>query len=250
MKKYFRMLLVAAVSTFLLSGPAPASAADDGLMLPGTSISANVSMLNEYRWRGLDQSNQQPAIQGGFDLAHTSGLYIGTWMSNVDWGATKNSTELDIYGGFGFELPSGVGVDLNFTAFEYPGAAASNKYDFQEYGIGLSKDFGVAALSAGFNHSPEFFGESGDAQYLQGGLDIGLPVAGVGLSAHVGHQWIDKNATYGVDDYLDWSVGLTVPVMGVDLGLTYIDTDLEHSTVVTTLNGREDVLITSLSKSF
>ncbi|HJO57532.1 MAG TPA: TorF family putative porin, partial [Nitrospinaceae bacterium] len=158
MKKYFRMLLVAAVSTFLLSGPAPASAADEGLV-PGVSISANVSMLNQYRWRGLDQSNTQPAIQGGFDLAHTSGLYIGTWMSNVDWGTNKNSTELDIYGGFGFELPNGVGVDLNFTAFEYPGAAADNNYDFHEYGIGLSKDFGVAALSAGFNHSPEFFGD-------------------------------------------------------------------------------------------
>ena len=243
------MLLVAAVSTFLLNGPTPASAADEGLV-PGVSISANVAMLNQYRWRGLDQSNTQPAIQGGFDLAHTSGFYIGTWMSNVDWGTTKNSTELDIYGGYGFELPNGVGVDLNFTAFEYPGAAASNKYDFEEYGIGLSKDFGVAALSAGFNHSPEFFGDSGDAQYAQGGLDIPLPVAGAGLSAHVGHQWIDDNSTYGVPDYIDWSVGLTVPVMGVDLGLTYIDTDLENGSIVTSMACKEGVLITSLSKSF
>ena len=38
--------------------------------------------------------------------------------------------------------------------------------------------------------------------------------------------------------------------MGVDLGLTWIDTDLENEGVVTTVNGREDVLITSLSKSF
>ncbi len=249
MKKYFRMLLVAAVSTFLLSGPTPASAADEGLMLPGTSISANVSMLNEYRWRGLDQSNQQPAIQGGFDLAHTSGLYIGTWMSNVDWGTNKNSTELDIYGGFGFELPNGVGVDLNFTAFEYPGAAASNNYDFHEYGIGLSKDFGVAALSAGFNHSPEFFGESGDAQYLQGGLDVPLP-AGLGLSAHVGHQWIEDNATYGVDDYLDWSVGVGFALAGLDLSVTYVDTDLDISTVTTSLVGRDEAVIFAMSKSF
>ena len=249
MRNYFRMLLVAAVSTFLLSsGPTSANAADEGI-IPGASISANVAIVNEYRWRGLDQSATQAAIQGGFDLAHSSGLYIGTWLSNVDFGQTKTSTEFDYYGGFGFEA-AGVGVDLNVTQFSYPGSAASNNYDFVEYGVGLSKDFGAAALSAGFNFSSEFFGESGDAQYLQGGLDVPLPILGAGLSAHVGHQWIDKNSTYGVDDYTDWSVGLTVPVMGVDLGLTYIDTDLEHSTVVTTLNGREGVLITSLSKSF
>ena len=249
MRNYFRMLLVAAVSTFLLSsGPTSANAADEGI-IPGASISANVAIVNEYRWRGLDQSLTQAAIQGGFDLAHTSGLYIGTWMSNVDFGTAKTSTEFDYYGGFGFEA-AGVGVDLNVTQFSYPGSAASNNYDFVEYGVGLSKDFGAAALSAGFNFSSEFFGESGDAQYLQGGLDVPLPILGAGLSAHVGHQWIDKNSTYGVDDYTDWSVGLTVPVMGVDLGLTYVDTDLDISTITTSTSGRDAQLITSLSKSF
>ncbi|MDP6335806.1 MAG: TorF family putative porin [Nitrospinaceae bacterium] len=243
------MLLVAAVSTFLLSGPAPASAADEALMLPGTSISANVSMLNQYRWRGLDQSNTQPAIQGGFDLAHTSGLYIGTWMSNVDWGTEKNSTELDIYGGYGLELPNGVGVDLNFTAFEYPGAAASNKYDFQEYGIGLSKDIGVAALSAGFNFTGEFFGSSGSAEYIQAGLDIPLP-ADFGLSAHVGHQSIEQNGTYGVDDYTDWSVGVGFPLAGLDVSVTYVDTDLDITGITTTLEGRDEAVVFGASKSF
>jgi len=250
MRNYFRMLLVAAVSTFLLSsGPTSANAADEGI-IPGASISANVAIVNEYRWRGLDQSATQAAIQGGFDLAHSSGLYIGTWLSNVDFGQTKTSTEFDYYGGFGFELSNGLAVDLNVTQFAYPGSAASNNNDFVEYGVGLSKDFGVAALSAGFNYSDEFFGQSGDAQYLQGGLDVPLPVAGAGLSAHIGHQWIDKNSTYGVDDYMDWSVGLTVPVMGVDLGLTYVDTDLETSTIVTSLVGRDEAVVVGVSKSF
>ena len=248
MKKYFRMLLVAAVSTFLLSGPAPASAADEGLV-PGVSISANVSMLNQYRWRGLDQSNTQPAIQGGFDLAHTSGLYIGTWMSNVDWGTTKNSTELDIYGGFGFELPNGVGVDLNFTQFTYPGGLDSLNYDFAEFGIGLSKDLGVAAVSAGFNFTGEFYGSSGSAEYIHAGLDIPLP-ADFGLSAHVGHQTIDDNATYGVDDYTDWSVGVGFPLAGLDVSVTYVDTDLDISGTTTTLIGRDEAVVVGVSKSF
>jgi uncharacterized protein (TIGR02001 family) len=247
MKNYFRMLVVAVVSTFLLNGPTPANAAD----LPGVSVSANVGIFSKYRWRGLDQSAREPAIQGGFDLAHTSGLYIGTWMSNVDFAGNADSvsSELDFYGGFGFELPSGVGVDLNFTQFTYPGGLDSLNYDFQEWGIGLSKDFGAAALSAGFNFSEEFYGKSGDAQYIQGGLDIPLP-AGLGLSAHVGHQTIDKNSTYGVDDYTDWSVGGSATLGGLDLSVTYVDTDLETSTIVTSLVGRDEAVIFGVSKSF
>ena len=240
------MLLVAAVSTFLMSGPAPANAAD----IPGVSVSANVGIFSKYRWRGLDQSAREPALQGGFDLAHTSGIYLGTWMSNVDFAGNADSvsSELDFYGGYGFEL-GGVGVDLNFTQFTYPGGLDSLNYDFQEWGIGLSKDFGAAAVSAGFNYSSEFYGKSGDAEYIQAGLDIPLP-AGLGLSAHVGHQSIEKNSTYGVDDYADWSVGLAYTLMGLDLSATYVDTDLSLSTIVTNMAGRDDAFIFGVSKSF
>jgi len=240
------MLLVAAVSTFLLNGPTPANAVD----IPGATISANVSIVNKYRWRGLDQSGMEPAVQGGFDLAHSSGIYLGTWMSNVDFNDNDSVSEMDFYGGVGFELPSGVGVDLNVTRFAYPGSLDSSNYDFTEYGVGLSKDLGAAALSAGFNFSDEFYGKTGDAQYLQGGLDIPLPVAGAGLSAHVGHQWIDKNSTYGNSDYLDWSVGFGFPLAGLDLSFTYVDTDLELDSNTTAVEGKEEAFVFGASKSF
>ncbi len=246
MKNYFRMLLVAAVSTFLLSGPTPANAID----IPGASISANVSMVSKYRWRGLDQSGKEAAVQGGFDLAHESGLYLGTWMSNVDFSGNDDavSSELDFYGGYGFEA-AGVGVDLNFTQFLYPGGLDSLNYDFAEFGIGLSKDLGVAAVSAGFNFTGEFYGSSGSAEYIHAGLDIPLP-ADFGLSAHVGHQAIEDNSTYGVDDYTDWSVGVGFPLAGLDVSVTYVDTDLETSTIVTSLVGRDEAIVFGVSKSF
>ena len=244
MKNYFRMLLVAAVSTFLLSGPTPANAID----IPGASISANVSMVSKYRWRGLDQSKREPAIQGGFDLAHESGLYLGTWMSNVEFNDNDTSSEMDCYGGYGFEA-AGVGVDLNFTQFLYPGGLDSLNYDFAEFGIGLSKDLGVAAVSAGFNFTGEFYGSSGSAEYIHAGLDIPLP-ADFGLSAHVGHQAIEDNSTYGVDDYTDWSVGVGFPLAGLDVSVAYVDTDLDISTVTTSLVGRDEAVIFAMSKSF
>ena len=244
MKNYFRMLLVAAVSTFLLSGPTPANAID----IPGASISANVSIVSQYRWRGLDQSGEEPAVQGGFDLAHESGLYLGTWMSNVDFNDNDSVSEMDFYGGYGFEA-AGVGVDLNITQFAYPGSLSASDYDFTEYGIGLSKDLGVAAVSAGFNFTGDFFGGSGHAEYIQAGLDIPLP-ADFGLSAHVGHQSIEQNSAYGVDDYTDWSVGVGFPLAGLDVSVAYVDTDLDISTVTTSLVGRDEAVVFGVSKSF
>ncbi|MDP6736729.1 MAG: TorF family putative porin, partial [Nitrospinaceae bacterium] len=107
----------------------------------------------------------------------------------------------------------------------------------------------AVALSAGFNFSEEFYGKSGDAQYIQGGVDIPLP-ASLGLSAHVGHQTVDKNSTYGVDDYTDWSVGGSATVGGLDLSVTYVDTDLDVSGATSTVVGKEEAVIFGMSKSF
>ena len=72
---------------------------------PAHSLHANVSLASQYRYRGLAQTDGDPALQGGFDYSHASGLYLGTWGSNVSWladsnGDVSNSVELDVYGGY------------------------------------------------------------------------------------------------------------------------------------------------------
>jgi len=54
------------------------------VVTPGP-FSANLSLTNDYRYRGISQSNFRPAIQGGFDYAHSSGFYIGNWNSSISW---------------------------------------------------------------------------------------------------------------------------------------------------------------------
>ena len=54
-------------------------------MLDEFSFSANVGLYTDYIFRGYTQTQNEPAIQGGFDVEHSSGLYAGTWASNVDW---------------------------------------------------------------------------------------------------------------------------------------------------------------------
>lgn len=70
-------------------------------------ISANLTLTTDYVFRGISQSQGKPALQGGFDYAHASGLYIGTWGSNVGWvddiAKTNNSVELDLYAGYAGE---------------------------------------------------------------------------------------------------------------------------------------------------
>ena len=76
-KKTTLALAISALAggAFAQSAPAPAPAP-----APEKSpITANVTVVNDYRYRGISQSNFKPAIQGGFDHAHESGFYISHW---------------------------------------------------------------------------------------------------------------------------------------------------------------------------
>ncbi len=69
------------------------------------TLSANVTLASQYRYRGLMQTNNKPAIQGGFDFAHASGFYLGNWNSSISWLNDGNSevsapVEMDFYGGY------------------------------------------------------------------------------------------------------------------------------------------------------
>ena len=79
----------------------PALAQDKKAPEPEFTISGNFGLFSDYRFRGVSQTDKKPAAQGGFDLAHKSGIYVGTWTSNVSqWTATGASQEIDLYGGF------------------------------------------------------------------------------------------------------------------------------------------------------
>ena len=112
---------------------------------------------------------------------------------------------------------------LNYVYFSYPGASSSLNYDYQEIGVSLSKDFDVVALTGSAYWSPDFFGSTGDAYYYSIGADVPLPFK-FSLGCHIGTQQFDRS---GLDDYVDWSIGMTRPVMGIDLSLTYYDTDVK-----------------------
>jgi uncharacterized protein (TIGR02001 family) len=198
-----------------------------GSLLATTSVasaefSANVAMTTDYVWRGVSQTMEDPAIQGGFDYSHESGIYLGTWGSNVDFGGPAHM-EMDFYGGWAGEFGD-LGVDVGVIAYRY---FDNDDADFEEVYIGGSYKWFSAKLSHDFDS---------EWTYIEAGLDFELPNE-IGLALHVGNYDLDST------DYMDYSVGVSKEIGGFGFDLTYYDTDLDNDPLA---DGR---VVFSVSKS-
>lgn len=234
-----KTLISTAVALATLPLGASIAAAED---LP---ISANISIVSDYAFRGFSQTDQRPALQGGFDYKHDSGFYAGLWASNVSWlsdAGASNSLEIDVYAGYSGSMGP-FGYDIGLLQYYYPGSyggaykAAGNKNpDTLEGYFGLSWEF----ISFTYSHSfTDLFGidkSKGSKYYdLSASYEI---VENLSLDAHYGYSSI-KNA----DNYKDWSVGASYAYGGFDFGLHYVDTDVKGKL-------SDDRFILSVSKSF
>ncbi len=183
---------------------APAAFAVEGL-------SANVSITNNYIWRGLTQSVNRSAVQGGIDYASGNGFYVGTWVSNVEYAdADDFSYENDLYFGYSSETASGIGYDIGYLYYNYDDAA---NFDFAEvYGSlsfgGFSTSVNVFAHSEADDANGSSF-DFGDTIYYA--ADYALEVSSeLELSFHVGYHDGDFSEAFnGVPgSYIDYNVAL------------------------------------------
>lgn len=191
------------------------------------SLSANVSATNNYIWRGLTQTMNEAAVQGGIDYASDTGFYAGTWVSNVKYEeADAYSYEHDVYFGYAGEAGD-ISYDVGYLYYNYDENAG---YDFGEiYG---SVGYGAfsATLSILANAEPdegpgEDFG-FGKATYLS--LDYGFALeSGTEIGLHLGHHQGDFAESFnGVTDaYIDY--GFTVSKDG--FGFMISGTDLDDN---------------------
>lgn len=236
-----------------------------GFAAAENEISGNVTLASEYRFRGISQTNRDPAIQGGFDFAHESGAYLGTWASNVSF--TSGGTEIDVYGGWAGDLSESVSLDVGFLYYGYPSdkfTSSDAKADYVEiYG-----SVGFAGATVGLNYSPKYTYDTGDYWYLYG--EYGLPVGETfSVDVHLGLNQFkgdNLNSFLGTDpefsrhgkSYIDYSISGTASVAGVDLTLAYIGTDIKKDDCFPSLSppdGSGDKacrgnVVFSVSKSF
>lgn len=198
--------------------PAPAHEPDLG------TFTANVALTSDYVFRGISQSNEDPAVQGGFDW-NLGVFYAGVWASSIEFNVAA-PTEIDLYAG----LTKTFG-DTTFSIggiyYLYPGAADPNPGEFNYFEVAgaVEHDFKFAKLKGAVNYSPDYFGESGDAVFIEGKLTVPLPHS-FEVSGALGHQWIENNTRFGTPDYLTWNAGLSWSWKKFTLDGRYHDTDL------------------------
>lgn len=214
--KILKTALLAAAASVALGGAAMAQ--DDGLKL-----SYNVGITSDYVFRGVSQTQEDPAIQGGVDLSYGIG-YAGVWASNVDFGADDPSAEIDLYAGV---KPTVADTSLDFGVYYYgyvdDKGLTPGSYSYFEVKGAASRAVGPATVGLAVYYSPEFPGKTGEALYYE--VNGSIPVMDkLTASAALGHQEIDS-----AGDYATWNIGATYAITDkLGLDLRYSDTD-EHS---------------------
>src|SRR5256714_11871764 len=113
---------VVSLATFAAITASSASLAQQTTPPPTPAVTGNITLASEYRFRGIDQTFGKPAIQGGFDYSHASGIYLGNWNSNVSQGAgyPGGNIEMDFYGGYKRAFGD-FGLDVGAIYYYYPG---------------------------------------------------------------------------------------------------------------------------------
>jgi uncharacterized protein (TIGR02001 family) len=222
-KKTTLALAVSALAGGALAQTAPA---------PATSpITANVTITNDYRYRGISQSNFKPAIQGGFDYAHESGFYIGNWNSSISWigdangpagavgGKTSPGTsvsapiEMDFYAGFKKELiGAGFASDIGVLQYYYPTTGVYNtgspatfvNPNTTEIYVAQNFTFGALTGFVKFSYAVStLFGNpnSQGSYYPDLTLNYDTGIWGLTLNGHVGYQYVAGKFVTGATGY-------------------------------------------------
>ena len=170
------IVLATAVAAVLTSGVATAE------------FSGNAALTSNYIWRGVTQTTDQAAGQGGIDWGNDSGIYVGTWVSNVNFDNSDDGYEMDVYAGFAGEAGS-LGYDVGVISYQYP---VSPQFNFTE--LYLSGTMSIVTIGVSYtvdaasgndaekdpNASGQY--EEGDV-YVNGSLDFSAGKSDVSLYA-------------------------------------------------------------------
>lgn len=231
-----RFLLPLTVLGLAAGLAAPAYAHDLG---GGFTINGGASVVSDYRFRGISQTNERFAIQGTLALSHSSGFYATVWGSSIDdYVAAGGDAELDLIAGWRHTY-GGTTVDVGVLYYYYPGSSgfiAGYNSDFVEPYASVAHTFGpvTAKVTAAYAPSQQALsiGAGGeDNFYLAGDLSAALG-NGFAVSAHAGHSFGPSYLTIG-DEYTDWNAGVTYTTGPVTFGVQYVDTDGDFLSPIT-----------------
>jgi uncharacterized protein (TIGR02001 family) len=215
--------------------------ADDAAPPSAITVNGGATVVTDYRFRGLSQTNKNFAVQGTFTVAHASGLYATVWASSIDdYIADGSDAEVDLIAGYKKTF-SGTTFDVGALYYFYPGSqqgvqlANLPKYnsDFIEPYVAVSHTFGPVSAKVTANYAPKqkalAYLPNGPSKEdnLYGAFDLAaaVPNTAFGVSAHLGHNFTRSFLSVG-RKYTDWSIGATYTYKAITFGVSYVDTNL------------------------
>jgi uncharacterized protein (TIGR02001 family) len=224
-------------------------------------ISGNLGLTSDYRFRGISQSQNGPAVQGGIDYTHSSGLYIGNWNSSVSSQLYTNGAgvESDIYAGWKKDIYKGLTLDVGSYNYFYPNATNGKNPNFNTQELFAGLGYGPVAVKYSRSTS-NYFGvqNSAGTQYYQADAKQSLApltakLKDLSLVAHYGRTAVANNGNLS---YNDINVGAVYALpQAWDVGVRYYTNTSKTSTFqnANTVNGQQlykDAWVATVTKTF
>ena len=229
-----------------------------GFSTAHAQLTANVGLSSDYRFRGVSQSNNGAAVQGGIDYAHSSGLYLGNWNSSVSSALYPNSTgaQSDLYAGWKKDVYKGLTVDVGSHNYFFLGKdnSTDSRFNTQELYAGV----GYGPLSLKYSQSlSNYFGinNSVGTTYMQADVKQSLGLVSSSLKdlsvvAHYGQTKVANNSNVG---YNDINVGVAYALAkGWDLGVRYYTNTSASNALGLGVGSQlyKDAVVGSITKTF
>ncbi|GAB4137036.1 MAG: TorF family putative porin [Sphingomonadales bacterium] len=189
------------------------------------SLSANVAVVSDYRFRGVSLSQEDVAIQGGLDAGY-KGFYVGTWGSSIE-NFNGAEAEIDVYGGYSFDVDA-VTLDIGVIGYLYPGGTGT---DYLEVYGSVGFSLADVGFTVGANYAPDQGNIGGtDNIYIYTSAEYAIPDTALSLTGSIGYE----DGAFG-DDKIDWLIGASYGYQQFSLGVSYVDTNDFDGAVVVSL---------------
>ena len=234
-----------------------------GFTLAHADVTGNLGLTSDYRFRGISQSQNAPAVQGGVDYTHSSGLYIGNWNSSVSSQLYTNGAgvESDLYAGYKKDIYKGITIDVGSYNYFYPRATvAGTGSNFDTYEAFAGVGYGPVSVKYSQTLGNGYFGttKAQGSNYTQVDLaqsfePVSSKLKDLSLLAHYGHTSVADHSTLSYND-INVGLGYALPKEWSVSAKYYTNTSLSSAAqTANTVNGQKlyrNAFVASLTKTF
>ncbi|MCH5520369.1 TorF family putative porin [Pseudomonas syringae] len=213
-------------------------------------ITGSIGALSEYSMRGISYTQRKPALQATATLAHSSGLYVGVWSSNVDNSGIDARYEADYFAGYTHQFSDDIGIDVGYIKYTFPKGTILNAGE--TYAV-----LNAYGFKLGTYYSDDYYG---DQSYIYNYIGYGIKDLPYGIGMDMRYGVADyKDPSFlsqsgsTKDSYREWEVKFSKNWMTLDWSASYVDTNLSETECLRFQGDKESCsarMVVGVSKSF